>query len=203
MRNGLRGPRPHVASQRDTDEARVALLGQVPVFARLTQEQLFSLAPQMQRVVYGDGENIVTQGDMGDSMFIIKSGGGAVEVQGVGRVLDVEPGASFGEFSLLTKEPRAATVKAAGDTVCLRMTAQDVAPILHGIWGGTEELEDREKLLAKVSIFEELSRGEIRQLATQLERVRIAEQGGFVCRQGDPGDCMYVVEEGSLMVYTR
>ena len=183
--------------------AMVSLLANVPVFKRLQPSQLHDLAACLEECRFSDGTAIVAQGEKGESMYLIRSGGGAVEVAGVGKVLQYGPGASFGEFSLLTTEPRAASVIAVGETKCLRMQSKDVRPMLNHIWGGARELKRREQLLSQVKIFQELSRGELRQLATQMERVEFPQQGSVVVRQGEMGDCMYVVEEGELMVYTR
>ena len=75
--------------------------------------------------MYGDGEVIVRQDDAGHSMFIVGSGR-AVVVLGPDRreVATIERGGYFGEMSLLTGEPRTATVLARGDTFVVEIDAE-------------------------------------------------------------------------------
>ena len=74
--------------------------------------------------VYGDGEAIVRQGAPGRSMFAICSGRAVVTLEPDGRqVATIEAGGYFGEMSLLTGEPRTATVTAVGDTTVLEIDA--------------------------------------------------------------------------------
>jgi CRP-like cAMP-binding protein len=75
--------------------------------------------------VYGSGETIVKQDEDGQSMFIVLSGTVRVvvgperqEVARIGR------GGYFGEMSLLTGEPRSATVLASGDVVVVEIDAE-------------------------------------------------------------------------------
>jgi CRP-like cAMP-binding protein len=74
--------------------------------------------------VYGSGETIVRQGEEGQSMFVILSGSVSV-VLGPSRdeVARIQPGGYFGEMSLLTGEPRSATVVAVGDAVVVEIDA--------------------------------------------------------------------------------
>ena len=64
---------------------------------------------------YGRGERIIQEGDESDSMFVMLRGTATVSVarNGTGvRVGVMRQGDCFGEFSLLTGDPRSATVRA-------------------------------------------------------------------------------------------
>ena len=70
---------------------------------------------------FGDGEAIVRQGDPGQSMFVVASGQVAVVIEPERRdVATIDRGGYFGEMSLLTGDPRTATVVARGEAVCSR-----------------------------------------------------------------------------------
>src|SRR3954467_241309 len=104
---------------------RGRLLAGVHLFAGLDEETLADIAAATTSRTYGNGEPIVRQGEPGDSMFIIGSGRGAVVLEPDRReIATLEPGGYFGEMSLLTGEPRTATVLARGDTMVFEINAE-------------------------------------------------------------------------------
>jgi small-conductance mechanosensitive channel/CRP-like cAMP-binding protein len=109
------------------DEAvqeRDRLLAKIDLFAALADDQRRAIAAAMTRRTYGDGEAIVRQGDAGRSMFVVASGRVVVVLEPERReVATIERGGYFGEMSLLTGEPRTATVLARGDCSVLEVDA--------------------------------------------------------------------------------
>lgn len=97
----------------------IGALQPVPLFGVLTATQLEQIASHARLQRFAEGETLVSEGDPGDSLFIIKSGGAGVYVHnGEGQPIPVaERGAGeyFGEMSLLTGAPRSASVIAARD----------------------------------------------------------------------------------------
>src|SRR5690242_5666363 len=68
------------------------------------------------------GETILTEGEAGDTAFVILSGSVGVSVGKAGnaRVLGtLEAGEVFGEMSLIEPGPRSATVRAVTDVECV------------------------------------------------------------------------------------
>jgi small-conductance mechanosensitive channel/CRP-like cAMP-binding protein len=105
-------------------QERDRLLAGVDLFAALGEDQRREIASATTSRMYGDGEAIVRQGDAGHSMFIIGSGRAAVLLEPEGReVATIERGGYLGEMSLLTGEPRTATVVARGDTFVIEIDA--------------------------------------------------------------------------------
>jgi len=103
---------------------RGRLLGGVDLFAGLNDEARHEIARSLRSRTFGDGESIVRQGEPGESMFIVGSGRAVVVLEPDRReVATIETGGYFGEMSLLTGEPRTATVIARGDTVVLEIGA--------------------------------------------------------------------------------
>lgn len=67
--------------------------------------------------VFEDGEVVVRQGEIGDSMFVIQDGKVGVYLERDGdEVLLAEPGAGevIGEMAIFEHQPRSATVRAIG-----------------------------------------------------------------------------------------
>ena len=100
-----------------TDQVAVLLQSQ-PLFADMETDQIQALAKSARHLRYGKGEKIITQGDPGESMYVLSSGIAQVTVERSGRVSDLGElvtGECFGEISLLTGNPRTASVTAKTD----------------------------------------------------------------------------------------
>ena len=70
---------------------------------------------------------------------------------------------------------------------------------LPGPGDPSQQLED---LLTRVPLFEGIDRVTLARLAAHLDPLVVAE-GETVCRQGEPGDCLYVVATGRLGVHVH
>jgi small-conductance mechanosensitive channel/CRP-like cAMP-binding protein len=107
-------------------EAFARTIAGVPVLSSLAPEAHRALAAAASEHLFGDREVIVRQGDPGRSMFLIRRGRVAITIGPEAREVAVtEAGGYFGEMSLLTGEPRSATVTARGDCTVLEINADD------------------------------------------------------------------------------
>lgn len=107
-----------------------AELRQSELFNMLDDSTIVSLAGQAPVRVYGPGEVVVRQGDGGSSLFIALKGELEVSVDGtvVGRIREES---FFGEMSLLTGEPRRATVRASSEVWLAEITKELMEPLLR------------------------------------------------------------------------
>ena len=100
------------------------LLADVDLFATLAPELRHQIAISAPMAVYGSGETVVRQGEPGQSMFVVLSGSVSVILEPSRQeVARIQRGGYFGEMSLLTGEPRSATVLAVGDVVVVEIAA--------------------------------------------------------------------------------
>ena len=108
-----------------TSEERARLLEGVDLFVALSESQRRDIAAATPSRLYADGEAVVRQGEPGQSMYVVASGRVVVRLEPEGReVATIEPGGYFGEMSLLTGEPRTATVVARGDVHVIEIDAE-------------------------------------------------------------------------------
>ena len=127
-RNGLTIPYPIQRSfetsidpepAEDAAGAHKAALSGVPVFVPLSPDELEALSHEAHREDYGVGERVVTQGERGESFYLIEAGTAIVTVRGAEgeerEVARLARGEFFGEMSALTGELRTASVTAAED----------------------------------------------------------------------------------------
>ena len=146
------------------ERERARIVAGVDLFDALSDAQRAGIAAATVTRTFGDGEAIVRQGAAGESMFVICSGRVAVVLEPDRReVAAIESGGYFGEMSLLTGEPRSATVVARGEVVVLELSAEVFRRL------GLESPQAVEQVgIAAMTRREEL------------ERVRSAARGGGI-----------------------
>jgi len=99
-------------------------LANIEFFASLSPDLRREIAASTSVALYGGGEAIVRQGEEGQSMFLIASGTVKVVLEPArDEVARIPAGGYFGEMSLLTGEPRSATVLAVGDVKVVEVRA--------------------------------------------------------------------------------
>jgi CRP-like cAMP-binding protein len=105
-------------------QSYAAAIAAVPVFATLPADAHNALAKASRERLFAHGETIVREGDPGASMFIVQQGRVAITVGPERREVAVtQAGGYFGEMSLLTGDPRTATVTARGDCLVVEISA--------------------------------------------------------------------------------
>jgi small-conductance mechanosensitive channel len=145
-------------------QERERLLANVDLLATLSPEQRRDIAAATTSRVYGNGEAIVRQGDAGHSMFIVGSGQAVVLLEPEKReVATIDRGGYFGEMSLLTGEPRTATVVARGDVLVIEIDSE-----LFRTLGATQPYAIEQIGVAAVT------------RRTELDQIKNASQGAAV-----------------------
>jgi len=118
----------------DAAAEHLQLLQEIEFLKVLTDEQRQDLSRRLATQIFARGETICRQGEPGNTFYIIKSGEVEVSTQnGTGRLVvlrQMTAGEFFGEFSLLTGEPRSATIVAIEDTEVLTMNKEDMRAML-------------------------------------------------------------------------
>ncbi len=107
-------------------------LRRLDLLSALSDAQIERIAGEAPCVVYGAGETIVRAGEPGTSLFVVIEGACEVRVPGRAEpVAEVAAGDCFGEMSLLTGEPRNATVLARTDTRVIEIGKELFAAVLQ------------------------------------------------------------------------
>jgi small-conductance mechanosensitive channel/CRP-like cAMP-binding protein len=133
-------PRP------DASAAVAAAVESSALFAPLSQEERRRLAEGARFVRFTQGETVVHEGDTTSSMFLIANGRAGVSIHadsgGSRGVASLDAGQAFGEISLLTGEPRLASVRALTELQLVEIDKATLAPILEANPSLVEKLEE-------------------------------------------------------------
>ncbi len=95
-------------------DSKIELLQLVHLFAGLSADELEAIANAGDKRYFEVGENLITQGERGDTAFLILTGKAACSRTEKGKVLndDLWPGTLAGELAMLVETVHAVTVTA-------------------------------------------------------------------------------------------
>jgi len=185
------------------------LLAATP-FGELPNAQLDELASALEAESFAAHATVIREGDIGDRLYLIVEGVVEVTVagpRGAVPLATLGPGELFGELALLSPSARRqATVTTRGPLRALSLRAATFHRSLNAHPGARaafvsarEALGVAEFLKVTASPFAALDARARRQLAARLERRRVPAGTTFV-RQGEPGDCCYLIRSGAVEV---
>ncbi len=113
----------------DYNKDRARLLAYIDLFKYLEPYELEFIANRAELLELKPNRNVIVQGEKGDSMYVVSEGLLDVYVEFPDtekpvNVARLSPGAFFGEKSLLTGEPRSATIVSATPVVMCRISSE-------------------------------------------------------------------------------
>lgn len=114
-------------------ERRLGLIQNVDFLADLDRTHKSYIAGHVKEQWYESGEEVVRKGDSGTDFYIIDRGvvGVYLDEKSAKRVATLRHGNFFGEMSLLTGEPRSATITAEEETLLLCLSRETMSHVLH------------------------------------------------------------------------
>ncbi|MGB0578458.1 MAG: cation:proton antiporter [Limisphaerales bacterium] len=195
----------------------VALLQKVPLFAEMPVEELPPVADRLEPLSIREGEDVVTEGEKGRSMFLIARGVVRVQRRGEGPTQELATllaGDFFGEIALLRGEPRSATVRAVTPCSLYELSREDLRALMEENPSFRESLKAAEQkrhaqlaaagsepgeLIRGARMFQDLSPAAMDALAARLKERRF-EEHEIVFRQGDDAQALYFIGRGVVRV---
>ena len=190
---------PALEEESGGDASRVTLL------SRLGEREFLSVMEVLEPRIFQPGETIVDEGQPGSSLFAIVEGSvEVVRTLKTGRrrtVAFLGEGDFFGEMSLLSDEPRCATVRAFERTAVLELTRERLERILQRHPSVEEVLRTvyREHLLENAlganPLFKLLSPARRKALANDFQ-LCARPTGTPLLEQGREVDALYVLLRG-------
>ncbi len=117
------------SEQGDLIKLKLQTLQGVPIFRFLNYQELVKVASLTELRHFVADEVIFNEGDEGEELFVVLSGGVRV-TKGEQTLVEFGQGEHFGEMALIDREPRSASVSAVDDTRLLVMKRADFFHII-------------------------------------------------------------------------
>jgi len=194
------------------------------LFSHLTQAELSTLAASCEHLYLQPAETLLSQGESGDRLYVVLAGRLRVtqrQVDGSNLVLgDVLQGEFVGEQALLENAPRMAHVSALTKTAIAALPRDAfesfleqhsharsilVGTLRHRLnWAAVRRYRPprSEILTALAGFVGDVDRAVLEALEQEVRWVTLP-RGELLMKQGDIGDCMYVLVSGRLTVFAR
>lgn len=184
-------------------------LDKVPFFDGVDAKMIAKAVDQALLLQFQPGQDICRQGDYEETFYVILSG--EVDVTATSQnhevihLASLVKGDFFGEMGPLSGQPRTATVTARTRSVVLQVPKALFLEMLRRSPEVRQRI-DRKYIerslrthLKRVSLFAPLPEDIIDALANKVELVSF-NKGDVIIKEGDPGDCLYLVRSGFVKV---
>ncbi len=189
----------------------IDIFSESPILSSLNAEQLVGLVQALTLRSFNVGETIVSEGEPGDSFFMVGRGRVLVSTTNFAGtkiyVTSLSDGDCFGEHGFFTGEPRTATVEALEEVMVLEVS-KDVLNRLVVEYPTVRESLRRfykeriaESLLAKSPLFGPLSTSQRKMFAERFN-FETYQPADLIIREGDQSDAFYAIKAGQVLVYT-
>lgn len=198
-----------------------AILRDISIFHSLTDAELDQILRSEDNRIeeYEAKRNIIREAEVGTCMYVILEGAVEVYIRGGGGAIGrditlatLRKGDFFGDQSLDTDSTgrRNASVRALYPTKVLRIDKKHVLLALHGDVEASEDItvpvmrpEDREvrDLIEGLRLFQSLTEKELSSIGVWTKVISVGP-GDFVIKETEKGDCLYIVLEGTVEIFT-
>lgn len=167
------------------------------IFSSLTDEDKDLITDYMQLCIFPEGSYIFKQGMPSKSFYVIKSGSVDVIVNNR-KVNKLGEGDGFGELALLSNSERSATMKCVRTTYVWIIERDLFKKLVEDI--STQAYEQNRMFLDKIQLLASLTSDQKDSLAANMYS-RKFKGGQAIVKEGDKGDVMFIIKEGSVLVF--
>ena len=166
------------------------------VFRNLRENYTSVIIHHMRLYTIKPGDVVFTQGSPASNFYVVSKGRLEVIVN-TKRIKLLNTGDSFGEMALLHNTPRTATVSALTNCslwVLDRKTFRSTLELLE-----QANYEENKTFIESIPVFEVLTRSQKDSLVHSLSNHSFVP-GSVIVNEGDPGDLLYVIKQGIVLV---
>lgn len=186
----------------EVTENLLKVVAKSPLLRTLDDEQKDKIVKAFSGpVVKQPGEDVIVQGENGETFYLIEDGEVDVYVaKGGGDPIKVHtytPGNSFGELAIMYNAPRAATCRAKDEVKLWALDRVSFKCIV--VAAAMQKREQYKGFLQAVPILASLNEMEIMTLADSLAEEKFSD-GSTIFSEGDEGNFFYIVKEGVVLI---
>jgi CRP-like cAMP-binding protein len=183
----------------------------IPFLSELTQESFVAVTRSLAILRLRDGDVVMRQGEVGDSLFLVASGELRVFVNtpdGPKDVAHLFENTLFGEMALITDQPRTASVAVVGQADVIQVSKVTLRHVIAGVPSVREALDrfSRERLIKNIlqtsPLFAPFTKSQQGELLRRFEGHEI-EAGVDILREGERGQGLFLVLSGEVDVLTH
>mmetsp|Transcript_169006 Transcript_169006/g.410741 ORF Transcript_169006/g.410741 Transcript_169006/m.410741 type:complete len:972 (-) Transcript_169006:74-2989(-) len=195
----LRLPQAMVMASLHEERQHIA---RIPLFSLdiLSKAEQYMLVGKLKPKTFTSGWNIISQGEIGDRLFILEQGvcDAVKEIDGKEVVMSqLKKGSFFGELAVMYDIPRSATIRAATEVTVVSLSRQDLFSTI-----GEDKL-DKMRTIARTQVFSSiplLADLTVTQKIGVAKRMRSSRfsRGQVLVEEGQTNDRLYILERGAL-----
>ncbi|HVU51954.1 MAG TPA: cyclic nucleotide-binding domain-containing protein [Polyangia bacterium] len=183
----------------------------LPFFSELPREVFRPVARALRLRRMNGGDFVIREGEPGVAFYLVATGQVRVFATQAGKQIErgrLHEGALFGEMSLLTQQPRTASVQVVDEADILELSRESLAVLTAEVpsLGVVLDKFARERLLknllATSPLFRPFNHQQQLDLIRRFDGHEIAA-GTVVIREGDAGQGLFVVLSGEVEVSKR
>ena len=183
----------------ETKDSIKRLIEKSILFSNLNRDDINIVIDAMEEIVTTPGQDVIIEGEQGDTLFIIQEGEFDCYkvINGTQTYLKTyKPGEFFGELALMYNAPRAASIKSKDDGKVFGLDRTTFNNIVQE--AASKKRKYYSQILSKVEILAEVDPYEKEQLCDTLKEEEFTA-GSYLVKQGDQGDRFYIIAEGKLI----
>jgi CRP-like cAMP-binding protein len=183
----------------------------LPFFSELPREVFRPVVRALRLRRMSDGDFVIREGEPGVAFYLVATGQVRVFATQAGKQLELtrlHEGALFGEMSLLTQQPRTASVQVVDEADIFELSRESLAALTAEVPSLAAALDKfaRERLLknllATSPLFRPFNHQQQMDLIRRFDGHEVAA-GTVVIREGDAGQGLFVVLSGEVEVSKR
>lgn len=174
----------------------------LPLFKDLSDSQFRELIIESTVHQMEPGQVVFERNDYTDTFFSVVSGSVTIDLPS-GGAIEIACGNYFGEMGLLSGRRRAATVRVGETAVVLETPRKQMLKLMSSVQSVKDQLDRAFVQRAlETSVFPEADPNFLRELVTQCKQ-KLFKKNEALFKEGDIGDCLYVIRKGSVKVSRR
>lgn len=180
----------------------------LPFLSELSRESFLAVGRTLSILRLKDGDVVMRQGEVGDSLFLVASGELRVFLErpeGPKEVARLFENTLFGEMALITGQPRTASVVVVGEADVVQVSKAALTAVMADVPAVREGLDrfSRERLIKNLlqtsPLFAPFTKSQQGELLRRFEGHEL-EAGTDVIREGEPGKGLFLILSGEVEV---